>query len=92
MPQIPFVTVIIRALIWSVTFLFVQVIGKMLLKSIGDAFKLFGILGFLFWLSFISALVYAYYQKGDMTYAIYTVICILVIHLSLWGMGYFERA
>jgi hypothetical protein len=92
MPQIPFVTTIIRALIWSVTFLFVQVIGKVVLKSIGDAYKLFGILGFLFWLSFVSGLVYVYYQSGDITQAVYAVICILVIHLSLWGMGYFERA
>lgn len=91
MPTIPFVNIFIRALIWSVTFVFVQIIGKVIFKSIGDMYKMIGILGFSVWLCFSGAMVYTYYQIGDLEYAIYACISVLVIHLILWGMGYFER-
>lgn len=67
------------------------VFGKVILKSLVDAMRVWGVLGTLLFVIFAWAVTLTMYMRYDLMHAVCSVIVILCIHLAFWSMGHFSH-
>lgn len=82
--------IFVKGIVAVITFVTTMALTKVVIRSLGDAFKTWGILGTLLFFAYMGAIVLSTYMEYGLKISLYSVLCILFIHCSLWAVGSFK--
>jgi hypothetical protein len=85
------VTGAIKAVISGLFVVLGFVFGKVILRSLVEAMRSWGLIGMVLFILFTWAVTWGMYRIYDLEHAVCSVIVILCMHIAFWRIGYFSH-
>jgi hypothetical protein len=83
---------ILRGIAFGVSLVVSGFVVGVLMKSIADAWNGLGFVAFMCTVAFMGCLVYIFYDGNDWTSAAYALVAVLLMHLLMWGVGFYRTS